>query len=231
MLIAVLIATVIIAIFLSPPVEFLTPAEFGEVAARQPYFQQMTPADLRARSHTQKFNDASSYLAWYRSNVLDWTWWEHIQMRAVVAEADRAMHRRGLVQYIPQHWLFAKVARAVEQGFPHTHADVIVWSEDTLQEPFWEQVKLAVHEAVHVWQRQNPDAARLAHIAQGFRPLEGELALRRNNPDTDTTVWQRAGETYTSCYRTARPTDLVDVENADHPHEQQAYAIADFAMS
>ncbi len=220
-------------------IEFLDPREFGAIAARQRYFRQMTAADLRARAIPGAPFTPESYLEWYRANALAWSWNERTWIYAVVAEAERAMQKRGYAHMVPVDnrgvslWRFAKVAAAVEQGFPHTHADVIVWSEDTLREPFWTQVQLAVHEAVHIWQRQNPEATRLRHTAHGFRvarltPAQRRdvAARRRNNPDTDLTVWQRDGLTYTSCYRGPQPTSLTDVEGEDHPHEEQAYRIA-----
>jgi hypothetical protein len=233
---AVIIVVVVVFMAAYSPIEFLSPEEFGAVASRQRYFLQMTAADLHARAAP----NAPAYLAWYRTNVLDWSWYERIWMRAVAAEAERAMRRRGYAHMVPdKRWRFAKVAAVVERGFPHTHEDVIVWSEATLRDPFWEQVQLAVHEAVHVWQRQHPDETRRDHIAHGFQPADLTpeqrahfAALRRNNPDTDLTVWQHDGSLFTSCYRTNRPTSISDVDGEDdHPNEIAAYRIADEVMN
>lgn len=228
-LVTVLIVVAILIIFYKRHhIKFLNAAEFAIVAARQPYFQEMTPADLRARSHDMEFPTPVSYLQWYQSNIRNWTLRERIWMHLVTQAAAWRMRRRGLAQYIPQ-WRFAKVAQ-VEEGFPHTLADVIVWSEATLREPFREQVKLAVHEAVHIWQRQNPVATRRRHEARGFTVTDA-APLRRNNPDADSQMWQRGGQLYMKCYRNAEPRGLLDVRGPDHPNEEMAYEIADEATT
>jgi hypothetical protein len=146
----------------------------------------MTPADLCARSIDVAHADCESYLAWYQAHTIEWEWWERVWMAAVTREAERRMRARGLAYLIPGQWRFAKVDRRVEMGFPHTFEDVIVMSESTLDKPFWDQVELAVHEAVHIWQRQHPDRARAWHKKMGYRVVNiAPSALRRNTPDED----------------------------------------------
>jgi hypothetical protein len=226
------------------PGVFLTRPEFIELTEREPYFRRMTRVDLCARSIDVAHADWESYLAWYQAHTLEWEWWERIWMLAIAGEAERRMRSRGLAHMVPKNsrgvsWRFAKVARRVEMGFPHTFEDVIVWSEDTLSKPFWEQVELAVHEAVHIWQRRHPDETRAWHKKMGYSVVNiAPSALRRNNPDADEYIWQKilpdgdiSGQSLGCCYRSHRPSDLTDVEGVDHPNELQAYLFASRAMS
>lgn len=200
--------------------------EFEGEATTSPYFLRMTPRDLAAR----RFIDRE-YREWYQAQMLEFTWWERLWMNSVVTSAERALRDKRLSHYIPS-WRFVKMPRWVEQGYPHTIGRTIVWNEQTLMLPFWTQVELAIHEAVHIWQRQNPELTYSIHRARGYDTTSlAPPSASRNNPDADDVVWKKDGHICGSQYRTDQPTSLSDVLGEDHPNESHAYEIAAFAVS
>lgn len=225
-----ILATILVLIYFTMPDWFCTAEKARESARGASYFDRMSAADLHARGHAVagraaiEWPNAAEYKDWYMSNFMEWSWYEKLWLRVLVGDAERRMCLAGLSVPI---WKFAKISPVIEQGYPHTHADVIVWNSSLFRAPYEAQLRLVIHEAVHIWQRAHPEQTRLAHVTRGYQVVRAAPSpLVRNNPDTDIQVWQKNTEYFGSRYRNWQPDGIDDVEGRDHPNELMAYAIS-----
>jgi hypothetical protein len=139
-----------------------------------------------------------------------------------VAEAEARLQRTGrldarfrlphsmLLMSASLPWRVARLDDAAENGWPHTHGDVIILPSSMLdalkkRSPGGDHarhrrlVELLVHERVHVMQRMDPEAARQtirAWYGDSVRPVAhrrdavAQFAERlRSNPDIDAYVY------------------------------------------
>ena len=136
--------------------------------------------------------------------------------------------------------LVCSAGRRAENGYAHTVGDTIVIPLERLEKLVGLQ-RLLVHEAAHVWQRNNPNEADARAEAMGFRRAgvegrgyEGEA---RANPDTDTTVWTYGGvacrpilvkgaASIADVRRRRYAGAFGNTDNHEHPYEVMAEAAA-----
>ena len=140
------------------PIYFLTPTESCDGFKKNPqYFKQLNNTDKQARG-----NDVS-----YCNHVSAWTEEEKEICRNMIQLAQKRLQKYFILQknliYTP--WKIAKVTGHVENGFPHTHDDIIylsstflekMMSNKTTQEIYDSIGFILLHEKVHVWQRKEP---------------------------------------------------------------------------
>ena len=194
-----------------------------------PYFYRMSPSDLIARGFAKR--TAIEYRTWYLEQILEWSPTEKQHMTRVAQEAELRIRSSGILpSALP--WRFVKASASLESGYPHTLGDSIVWNESLADKPFLSQVKTAIHEMVHVWQRIYPVQWRDRLERLGYRRIPGMKLLIRNNPDTNNVLWayKDKSEVLGSTYRSRHPKSIADITGSDHPNELLAYQLANRAM-
>jgi len=181
------------------------------------YFAGMSVADRAARRPHSHTLDA------YVRNVITGALTCDIgtPLALAVAEAEARLQRTGrldarfrlphsmLLMSAALPWRVARLDDAAENGWPHTHGNVIILPSSMLnalkkRAPGGDQhrrlVELLVHERVHVMQRMDPEAARqtirewygdsVRPVARRRDAVAAQFAERlRSNPDIDAYVY------------------------------------------
>jgi 4-hydroxyphenylpyruvate dioxygenase-like putative hemolysin len=132
-------------------------------------------------------------------------------------------------------WKFALVGATYEAGLPHTRADIIFIEPEVINSP--KLLSTLIHEKVHVYQRQNPEAMEKWLTAHGYRRIatreSRQLAGLRANPDVDQWIYEdpRTGQEMAAYYTRQRPSSISEVSlthpSFEHPYEYMAYEIAE----
>jgi hypothetical protein len=112
---------------------------------------------------------------------------------------------------------------SLEIGFPHTHKDIIVFSEEYLKSPL---IETFIHECVHIDQRLNPNKYLKLYAKWGFIKypirkiygLEKIISRSRMNPDGRDINWlwiSPLNQSYWlgAVFTTSNPDSLTQVEN------------------
>jgi hypothetical protein len=178
------------------------------------YFDGFSDADRHARG-------GSACLQAYLSTVIDHPSGALVStLAADAAEADRLceLHAPRLLRAGPWRVAVLRACALAENGWPHTHGEVVCLPESHFERPRVERVETMVHERVHVFQRRFPEeAAELVVRAWGMRPHPwdtvppGLRALKRSNPDLDGAVYaDRDGVASMQVFNSPRPTNLSD---------------------
>ena len=89
--------------------------------------------------------------------------------------------------------------RVYEYGLPHTRADIIFLSSETVNQPLEELAKTLVHEKVHIYQRQNNEAVQPWLASNGYEPFDSiskrqENSDIRSNPDIGDTYYMQCSQ-------------------------------------
>lgn len=157
------------------------------------------------------------------------------------AKADERL-RRTASHLLTVPWKVAILYDTAENGWPHTHGDVICLPANHFQQAEAKRVETLIHERVHVHQRSR------GAWNKGV-PMPPKVSERaRSNPDLDGHLYPDAhtGHACVTLYATPTPKSLSDVRTAvldtatwqevhyadvdacayEHPFEEEAYKTA-----
>lgn len=196
-----------------------------DLVTRTPLFlAKLDAANLRARG----VRSVPEYLEAYERALLEPTPEERARLAAAAAEARRRCAAAGLTHLLEVDWRVALCAASLENGYPHTVGGTVVLPRTALQRELDSLVRLLVHEITHVHQRRFPVKAAAQARALGFAPVARLRDLRetvRANPDTDGTVYERAGVQVHPILRPgATSLDQVDLcPRASYPGLERAH--------
>lgn len=164
----------------TPFIYFVPQNELFDVVEASSYFQNMTPYDLKIRGAESKQLYAETYV---RS-------WEPFDLQQKQDVTDMIQE---IAQYIQGYqisklpWKLVKISSSLENGYPHTLADVIVLSDAFFTLPKDRQTSILLHEQVHVYQRKYPQRVEKLYDEWGFRKVSKipfwAYHNVRNNPD------------------------------------------------
>ena len=210
------------------------------------FFATLTPQDLKARHATT----VEEYKSLYAGCILEKMPQTHAsRLLAACQRAAKALSKYPRILCIP--WKIAILGHhpqkrlfIPENGYPHTHGDIIVLTVPSLSRSTKELALLLIHEQLHVFQRTYPVETQL--LLLNYWKLRvtslhrGSLDPRaRANPDIGQLV-------YNGCYQRFKdnePRDLgdSDVHHAtdkvdagwlagqyEHPFEAMAYLISGY---
>jgi hypothetical protein len=215
------------------------------------YFSGFQQADRHARS-CEKEEQQTCQAAYHAAlrPVLSSTVLSPAEKRCLarwIEQARLALRAAGcprLDTFLPT-WNVCVVPDTFENGYPHTHADIIVLPKGWIARhaASGEQstaVETLIHERVHVFQRSHPiETHALLLRGWGLRligPLDKHpaRALVRANPDVNGLLYDsgRATEVLGARFRHANASSLADIEPGleDHPYEQMATQVARLVM-
>lgn len=170
------------------------------------YFEYLNKNDLEARNiiHYNASNidrpTTNSILNHYCSSVLEFTETERTKIKSVVNYIYRNTSSKFLGYF--KKWRFAKFSNSIENGYPHTHGNVIFVSQnlvDNLVKSYntplditkiSDLVDTFIHEKVHVLQRNHPEKfeklySKYWHFkkVKEINNIENYLDHYRTNPD------------------------------------------------
>jgi hypothetical protein len=201
----------------------------------------MSTWDLATRNSQTK----KDYYNWYIQNIKNYSVSDRLILQYAVYKADNLLKPFKRISSIG--WKFAKVSRAVENGYPHTFHDVIVFNDNILYDSSYKTIiNLLIHEKVHIFQRLYPQETHLLFSRLGYEPYGPLPENVRNNPDSDNTCYKVNNVPVAIVYNDA-PLGIHDVRTVnvldgstlgacdigltqdilqyDHPNEIMAYLI------
>ena len=169
---------------------FVNQEEFDRVVLNSPFFDILTPWDLRVRGHN---GDASSYRIKYMKSRMDFTPKWFSELSSLVKKVDQEMGvGASVLGRIPWKFVvFDSVDGAIEGGLCHTIGDIIMFPSDFFGYSMNRKIRLLIHEKVHVYQRMDPVWAsdiiqKWGMTAMGEHGSLGWMEdIRRHNPDLD----------------------------------------------
>lgn len=214
-------------------VKFLNKQEGCRELKREiPYFRKMNDTDRRIKGNTVR-----------NCNLIkEWT----DEEKKVVIDMINYVQKLQKCKFgfqrkiISTPWKFVKVSSNVENGFPHTHNDIIFLPENYLNtlvnnkktqsitQIYNDFGHILVHEKVHVWQRQEPEIFMPLYKLLNFEKIRfteySKKWLQQNlrtNPDGMDLEWiyrDKVGEYYVlgSLWK-QNPTSLSDIDNVAIP--------------
>jgi len=133
-------------------------------------------------------------------------------------------------------WKFGRVqGRLYEYGLAHTRFnDVIIFSEESLNNPEPLLTKTLIHEKIHLYQKQYPDDVQTYLNHNNIAKLKKReyKDYIRANPDLDEWIYkdQKTGFIFKCEYSSKFPKNILDVKNTnqlfEHPFEKMAVEIS-----
>jgi hypothetical protein len=148
---------------------------------------------------------------------------------------------RELKQVSRRIWKIAALADVAEDGYPHTHGDIIFLPLKYFNWPSKKRVVTLLHENIHVYQRQSKSHAE--HMAARSRfplsHLPPHIRYRvRSNPDLDSYVYNSTVTLFdtdhpyklsdSSLYTVATNGSMSRSGAAfEHPNETMAYELSE----
>ena len=175
-----------------------------------PYFTSLNRFDL----YTRNAATPSEYLEKYLNSFVEFTTAQKSILWDLFRKADLHLRKKfPLLHAIP--WRVAKINRDVENGYPHTHGDIILLSDTFFQKSKQYQVKTLIHEKVHVLQRLYPLWAKRIISQWGFITYDKDsfdmhnAIPLRNNPDLSGLYGTEKG-IMAQVFASLPPTSLAD---------------------
>jgi hypothetical protein len=189
------------------------------------YFNRMSKYDLLARNASS----IESYKKIYLDSIIEFTPSEIQILKEQIKKID--LVKFTVLRSIP--WKFSKVKTDIEQGWPHTLADVIILNSHVFEQPSIDLFKTLVHEKIHVYQRLFPlETHVLITDYWKFNVLDtlSNIPRIRNNPDINNFVYGTKKKPFYRAYNTENPsslqdTHLVNFTITEHPYELMAHLI------
>lgn len=195
-----------------PKISYITRDHLYLLVTNNPYFNNLSQADLAARHANNTREYTSSYVDAYE----EFTHEEKQYIQTLVAEADLKCLKifKGLYK-IP--WRFCKLNKTIENALPHTHGDTIILSSAFFNASINHQkfLKTLIHEKVHIYQRQNRNKCEKLYASWGFIPYDkpyydAYLSLKRSNPDISHIVYGTSDGPIMQLFTSRSPQSLLE---------------------
>ncbi len=201
---------------------FITQTEFVDVVKTSSYLRTMSKADLIARKGIDsktKQPSADVYYATYISSYVPFTDEQKYKLTQAIQIANTTLLSYPTLFNIK--WRLAKIINGLEMSFPHTLKDVIILTDDFIEQPLDTIAKTLIHEKFHVFQRQF--SSRITDLVRklDYTPLSSSQvlmidyvlrALMRNNPDLDGAIYmyKPKNKVIAQLFNKTSPIDLKD---------------------
>lgn len=209
--------------------EFVTKIKINKT----PYFDRMSKYDLIARN-TKSIEE---YKKKYTSSIEFFNEKEKKHLSLLCNRINKKIK-----------WKIAKINNEIEMGFPHTIYDTIILSKNFFTYTIKEQLKILIHEQIHVYQKLNTLETELKIQKNNYILFDRieNYELARNNPDINGNIYLHSNSSskdkyiLIQMYNSKNPKSLLDstlykiyittskIEKAnineyEHPLEEEAY--------
>lgn len=211
-----------------------TTEEVRDALVRSGYLSNLTDKDLKARQYN---SIGAKIVDFYMRNISPLTSQDIASISNPVQQVNIYTSPYRRLHNIP--WKIVKFSAYLENGFPHTHADIIFLPQSRLSVKQERDMQLILaHEKVHVYQRLYPLEANLfikdvlGCRVSTLRHLHPSHSAFRSNPDINTLIYK---DTYMNeivpIYTSNHPRNLSEIQDKrDHPFEMMAYMLADVLL-
>lgn len=214
------------------PSQFLQPVnvkvrkEWNEIITD--YINEFNPINLKARgvvSHEElidKYSSQKCLLHISKDNITN----INTMLQSELSSNNKIYH---LISKILPQIRIIKCSQDLEIGFPHTHRNIIVFSEQYFQNP---SIITFIHECIHIDQRLYPDKylqlysnwgfvkynVKLIDNADADNDFKDIIRRSRNNPDGRDINWLWISPSNTAywigaVYNSHNPKSIADVQN------------------
>jgi hypothetical protein len=145
------------------------------------------PLERQVKMHSAQPADDEAYVHFMGDTALDWTPEERKRLEAVTERLEPVISR--LIWQPSKPILLAKSTSQLEDGLPHTRANVIVLPDGSARAPLPYLAVILAHEVFHVMSRDDPALRERLYEAIGFKPCASVSVppaiekLRLSNPD------------------------------------------------
>jgi len=180
---------------------FATPEQAGAILASDDEFTAVSqPLEIGIKNRDATKTTLADLKANYINGAVAWTKYERNALTQIISELRSDLDPYG--RFLPKEILLGKIAEDVEGGLPHTRANMILFSQQSLSDYRREvtfnrtQAKarlknLFLHEFHHVLSRHNRDRHDEYFSILGYKPCafnepQSLNSIRLTNPDAPT---------------------------------------------
>lgn len=188
--------------------EFINRKYFDDIVDNAQYFNRMNQVDLIARD----IGNVNSYKKLYKDGLKQFSDNEKEKLSSITEQINEILKKQNtkskLLYSIP--WKIAKIDFNIENGFPHTHGDIIIISNKFFELPQAVMVETLLHEKIHIYQRQYPLYTFKLISLWDFYVIDRleNYKESRNNPDINNFVYSKKGD----------DKPFVQIYNSKHPN-------------
>lgn len=176
----------IFKVYTKERVSFVSKTYMEKIINGSYYFERMNKYDLIARN----INSKDSYKKLYKEGLHGFTDNEKNILINLTSTIDDITENKNNIHNIS--WKFAKQNIDIENGWPHTLGDVIILSNKFFTFDNKIQLKVILHEKIHVYQRLYPlETNKLICDYWNFKIINRfeNIEMARSNPDIDNYIY------------------------------------------
>ena len=221
--------------FRNASIKYLTKKEGYYIIDKTNYFKTFTEDDFKIK----KCKNEDNCKKIYKNNLTEFTEAEKKHLKKLIEKTNKLIKPYSSLYNI--HWTFCKITPNIEEGFPHTHENVIFLSNYFFNRKFKDKMETLIHEKIHLFQKRYPTKTEEFYKKMGFNKNNTNIKKRRTNPDLDEYNYDYKGTEFYYKYNND-PKGINDVTNFysnnnreiinkygfenEHPHEIFAYLIS-----
>ncbi len=206
-----------------PSIEFISKEYFEYIVDNAQYFNRMNQLDLIARD----ISNINSYKKLYKDGYKDFTDVEKDLLISLTNTLNESLKQTPKLYSIP--WKFAKIDFNLEKGFPHTHSDTIVLSNNFFALEEKSMIETLLHEKIHVYQRLYPLQTYNLISSWNISVIDRieNYKQARNNPDINNFIYAYKDKAFLQIYNSDHPKDISDstVVYYNPPDNNEKHAI------
>jgi len=221
--------------FINSSIKYITPKEGYYIIDKSNYFKTFNENDFKIRNCDNEEHCKQIY----KKNLTNFSSAEKKHLGKLVNKTNNFLKKYPSLNNIP--WLFCKINPNIEEGFPHTHSDVIFLSKYFFKNRMKNKIETLIHEKIHVYQRKYPRKTQIFYKKKNFNKNNINTHLRRANPDVDKFNYDFKGTEFYLKYDhdPVKINDVVDYHSKEndeliekygfkneHPNEIFAYLIS-----
>lgn len=185
-------------------IKYILPNNALKIIEKSNYFNTFNSNDFKVRNCTSIQNCKELY----KNNLLEFNDYEKKILNNLINKTN------ALIKIYPSfykiEWKLCKTSVKLEEGFPHTHGDIIFLSHNFFNQKENENITTIIHEKLHIYQRKYPKKTQNLYKLYKFNKNKiVDKGMRRANPDLDNNDYDYNGTIFYNKYN-KNPQKLND---------------------
>lgn len=176
------------------------------------YFKNLNLINMKIRG----CNNLDKCKELYKNNIINFTENEKNILINLIKLSEKYLKNKNykLKSFNQTPWRFSKITTDIEQGFPHTHSNIIYLSNSFFNnDDDISKLETLIHEKLHVYQRTYPKKTQdLYKKYKFYKTTKRNFPMRRANPDLDNYDYNYKGIIFYKKLKN-NPTNLMDSYN------------------
>ena len=207
-LLIIIVSFFIIKYYIKDHGHFVSKYYMKHIIKISPFFSKMTITDLIARNIDSK----EHYKNLYIKSLIHFTNNQKNIIDSLIKSIDPILINFKNISSIP--WKITKIDVNIENGYPHTIEDVIVFNDNFFTLNQEQQKLLLLHEKIHIYQRKFPiETHEFIMNILGFQIKNRNKNFNmmvRNNPDLNDLTYGKDNYYILQIYNNFNPKSLAD---------------------